>query len=63
MAKPIQRGVEMQKLNPEITFTSARKDEANEGARISIRDPDTILTTIVLLLACLALAVLAHAVI
>ncbi len=53
----------MQKLNPEITFTSARKDEANEGARISIRDPDTILTTIVLLLACLALAVLAHAVI
>jgi len=39
----------MQKLNPEIPFTSARKDEANEGARISVRDPDTILTTIVLL--------------
>ncbi len=63
MAKPIQRGVEMQKLNPEIPFMSAPKYEANEGARISIRDPDTVLTTIVLLLACLALAVLAHAVI
>ena len=53
----------MQKLNPEIPSMSAPKYEANEGARISIRDPDTILTTIVLLIACLALAVLAHTVI
>jgi hypothetical protein len=63
MAKPIQRGVEMQKLNPEIPFTSAPKDEANEGASGSIDDPDAMLTMIVLLFACLALAVLAHAVI
>jgi hypothetical protein len=63
MDKPMQRGAEMQEPKREMLFTSPQTDETNEGARISIRDPDTMPTMIVLLLACLALAVLAHAVI
>jgi hypothetical protein len=63
MAKQIQREPEMQELKRELPFTSTPKNEANEGMSASIDDPDTMLTTIVLLLVCLALAVLAHAVI
>jgi hypothetical protein len=63
MNNPIQRGPEMQELKCEMPFTSARKDEPNEGTSISIREPDTMLIMIVLLLACLALALLANAVI
>jgi hypothetical protein len=63
MTKPIQRGPEMQELRREIPFRSAPKDETNERTSTSIEDPDTMLTMTVLLLACLALAVLAHAVI
>lgn len=53
----------MQNLNPEMPFTSLPKNETNQGRSKSIKSPDTMLTVIVLLLACLALAVLAHAVI
>jgi hypothetical protein len=63
MAKPIQKESEMQELKGELPFTSAPKDETNERTSTSIEDPDTMLTMTVLLLACLALAVLAHAVI
>jgi hypothetical protein len=63
MNNPIPRGPEMQELKREIPFPSTPEDETNEGASISIRDPDTTLTMIVLLLACLGLAVLAHAVV
>jgi hypothetical protein len=63
MNNPIQRGPEMQELRREIPFRPARKNETNEQTSISIKDPDTMLTMTVLLLACLALAVLAHAVI
>jgi hypothetical protein len=63
MAKPIQKGAEMKELKREMLFVSAPMNETNEGTRISIRDPDTMLTMIALLLACLALAVLAAAVI
>jgi hypothetical protein len=63
MAKPIQKGAEMQELKREMLFTSPPKNETNEGTSMFIRDPDAMLTMIVLLLACLALAVLAHAVI
>ena len=63
MAKPIQKGAEMKELKREMLFASALMDETNEGTRISIRDPDTMLTMIALLLACLALTVLAAAVI
>jgi hypothetical protein len=63
MPKPIQRGAEMQELKRENSFTVPAKDETNEGTTMSIKDPEAMLTMIVLLLACLALAVLAHAVI
>ena len=63
MAKPIQRGAEMQELKRENSFTVPAKNETNEGTSMSIKDPDTMLIMIVLLFACLALAVLAHAVI
>ena len=63
MNNPIQKGPEMQELRREIPFRSAPKNETNEQTSISIKDPDTMLTMTVLLLACLALAVLAHAVI
>ena len=53
----------MQELKREMPFTSAPNDEPNEGTSISIRDPETRLTMIALLLACLALAFLAAAVI
>ena len=63
MNNTIQRAPQMQELKREMPFTSAQKDETNERTSTSIADPDTMLTMTVLLLACLALAVLAHAVI
>jgi hypothetical protein len=63
MNNTIQRAPEMQELKGEIPFRSTPKDETNERTSTSIEDPDTMLTMTVLLLACLALAVLAHAVI
>jgi hypothetical protein len=53
----------MQNLKRQMPFPSAPKDEPNEGTSISIREPETMLIMIVLLLACLALALLANAVI
>ena len=53
----------MQELKREIPFPSPPKDETNEQTSISIKDPDTTLTMIVLLLACLGLAILAHVVV
>ena len=63
MNNPIQRGPEMQELKREIPFRSAPKDETNERTSISIKDPDTMLSIIVLVLACLGLALLAHVVV
>ena len=63
MNNPTQREAEIQELEREIPFSSAPKNETNEGTSISIKDPDTMLTMIVLLLACLGLAVLAHVVV
>lgn len=60
MNNPIQNEAETQQLRREIPFRSSPKNETNEQTSISIRDPDTMLTMIVLLLACLGLAVLAH---
>ena len=63
MNNPIQKRAAMQELRREIPFPSAPKDETNEGTSISIRDPDTMLTMFVLLVACLGLALLAHVVV
>lgn len=61
MAKPIQLEAEMQVPPREMPFTLPSTDETNEGN--FIKDPDTMLILIVLLLACLALALLANAII
>lgn len=59
----IQNQAETQELRREIPFRSAPDDETNEGTNTSIKDSDTMLTMIVLLLACLGLAILAHVVV
>ena len=63
MNNPIQKEPEMYELTREIPLRSAPKNETNEQTSISIKDPDTMLTMIVLLFACLGLAVLAHVVV
>ena len=63
MKNPIERGPEASELRRDILCESAPRDETDDGATISVKDPDTMLTMIVLLLACLGLAVLAHVVV
>jgi hypothetical protein len=63
MNNPIQNEAETQELRRKIPFRSAPEDETNEGTSTSINDPDRMLSIIVLVLACLGLAVLAHAVV
>jgi len=58
-----QNKAETQELRREIPFRYAPEDETNEGTSISIKDPDTMLSMTVLLIACLGLAVLAHVVV
>jgi hypothetical protein len=60
MNNPIQNEAEMQERKQENSFTALAKAGTNEGTSMSIKDPDTMLSMTVLLLACLALAVLAH---
>ena len=60
MNNPIQNEAEMQELKHEKSFGSTEGAETSDGTSISIKDPDTMLSMIVLLIACLALAVLAH---
>lgn len=60
MNNPSQRGPEMQELKREKPFNSAPKDETTDGTSMSFKDPDTMLSMTVLLIACLGLAVLAH---
>jgi len=63
MNDPIQNEAEMPELRREIPFRFAPKYETNEGTGTSINDPDRMLSLIVLVLACLGLAVLAHVVV
>ena len=63
MNDPIQNEAETQELRREIAFRSAPEDETNEETSTSINDPDRMLSIIVLVLACLGLAVLAHVVV
>jgi hypothetical protein len=60
MNNTIQRGPEIQEPKREKPFCSAPKDETTDGTSMSSKDPDTMLSMTVLLIACLGLAVLAH---
>jgi hypothetical protein len=63
MHNPIQRNAEIKELKYEKLFGSTDGTEMNQETIMSIKDPDTMIGMTMLLLACLALAVLAHAVI
>jgi hypothetical protein len=63
MNNPIQNEAETQELRREIPFRSTLEDETNEEISTSINDPDRMLSIIVLVLACLGLALLAHVVV
>ena len=63
MHNPIQRNAEIEELKYEKLFGSTDGTEMNQETSMSIKDPDTMIGMTMLLLACLALAVLAHAVI
>jgi hypothetical protein len=63
MNDPIQNEAETQELRREIAFRSALEEEANEQISTSINEPDRMLSIIVLILACLGLALLAHVVV
>jgi hypothetical protein len=63
MDNPIQNDAEMKELKYEKSFDSTEAAETKEGMSMSMKDHDTMLSMIVLLLACAALAVLAHVVV
>jgi len=63
MDNPIQNEAEMEELKYEESFASTEAAETREGTSMPPKDQDTILSMIVLLLACAALAVLAHVVV
>ena len=63
MKNSVQNKAEMQELRREIPFRSALEDETNEETSTFTNDPDRMLSIIVLVLACLGLAVLAHVVV
>jgi hypothetical protein len=63
MNDPIRNEAEAHELRREILFQSVPEVEAHEGTNTSINDPDRILSMVVLVLACLGLAILAHVVV
>ena len=63
MHNRIQTHAEIEELEYEKLFGSTDGTEMNQETSMSIKDPDTMIGMTMLLLACLALAVLAHAVI
>ena len=60
MDKPIQNEAEMEEPKYEKFCGSTKGAKMNEDASVPLKDPDAMLSMIVLLLACLALAALAH---
>lgn len=60
MNNPIHNEAEAQGVMNEKCFDSTEGAETSDGTSMSMKDSDTMLSMIVLLLACLGLAVLAH---
>jgi len=63
MNDPIRNEPEAPELRREILFRSEREAETNDGTNTPINDPGSILSIVVLVLACLGLAILAHVVV
>jgi len=60
MNNSIQKEPEVQESKRDIIFWSAPEGKTDKEPTVSTNDPDTLLSMIVLLLTCLALAALAH---
>jgi hypothetical protein len=63
MDNMFQTQAEMKELNYEKFFGYSEGAETKEGTNMPIKDQDTTLSMIVLLLVCLGLAALAHVVV
>ena len=63
MDNPIQNEADLKELKYEKSSGSIEGAETNEGTSLPLKDPDTMLSMVVLLLACLVLAALAHVVV
>ena len=63
MNNPIQDPAEIKELAYGKSFDSTEGAETSDRTNISMKDPDTMLSMIVLLLTCLALAALAHVIV
>ena len=63
MGNPIQSEADLKELKCEKWFDSTQGDETKDETSVPMKDPDTMLSMIVLLLACLGLATLAHVVV
>jgi hypothetical protein len=63
MNNSTQNKAETKELNYGQSSGSSEGAETTEGASVPMKDPDTMVSMIVLLLTCLALAALAHAVV
>jgi hypothetical protein len=59
----MQKESELKELKHLKSFGSIERTQANEETSVSMKNPDTMLSMIVLLLACVGLAVLADIVI
>lgn len=60
MNNPIENQGEMQGLKYETSFGSAKGADTSEETSMFMLDLDTMLSMTVLLIACIALAILAH---
>jgi len=60
MNNSLHDGPEIKERRSDDSLTPPAKVETNEQIKISLEEPDTILSMIVLLLTCLGLAALAH---
>jgi hypothetical protein len=58
-----QEAAEMKELKYDKSLESVDGGETNEQPNMSLKDPDTTLSMIILLLACLAHAALAHVIV
>ena len=63
MDNPLRNQIEIHELRHEKSSDFIDCAETNERASMPIKDADTTLSMIVLLLACLALAALAHVIV
>jgi len=63
MDNPIHNEAEINERKYENSLRSIEDAQPNEGTNMPIKDADTMLTMTVLLLACLALAALAHVIV